>query len=338
MGRGGGGGGGSRGSFGGGGSRGSSGRSSSSGRGGGFSSGSIHRGGGNSFGGGFGGGSYHRPGGAPPPPPPHHHHYYGGGYGPRYGYAPRRSSGCLFQLVVLIAICITLVFIYSSMSGGAGGITKSTVERTPLDASYCTQVDYVHDELDWIRNESTVEKGMYNFYKKTGVQPILVITDTVNGTNSPNDNDMETYANELYDQYSPDEAHLLVLFYEYNSDSQYRIWCITGKQAKTVIDEEALNILMDYLDSYYYSDRDEDTMFGDAFSDAADRIMTVSKSPIPTIAICLTVLILAFIAFAWWKKAKAQKNLEAEQTERIIKTDLGDMKDSALNDLENKYK
>ena len=333
MGRGGGGGGGSHGSFGGsfGGSRGSMGRSSSSGRGGGFSGGG-HRGGG-SFGGGFGGGP-HRPGGGPPPP---HHHYYGGGGSYYYGSGYR--GGCLNQIAsfIFVLVFIGVVFVLLN-SSGSSSITKSTVERTPLDAAYCTQVDYVHDGLDWLRNETAVETGMRNFYKKTGVQPILVITDTVNGTNHPTDDDMETYAEALYEQYSPDEAHLLVLFYEYNSDSNYRIWCITGKQAKTVIDDEALNILMDYMDSYYYSDKSEDEMFGSAFSDAADRIMTVSKSPVVPIIICVTTIVLVVVAFNWWKKSKDQKNKEAEQTERILKSDLGDLKDDSLKDLENKYK
>lgn len=52
----------------------------------------------------------------------------------------------------------------------------------------------------------------------------------------------------------------------------------------------------------------------------------------------VTTIVLVVVTFNWWKKSKEQKNKEAEQTERILKSDLGDLKDDSLKDLENKYK
>ena len=47
------------------------------------------------------------------------------------------------------------------------------------------------------------------------------------------------------------------------------------------------------------------------------------------------------IAFSWWKKAKAQKNLEAEQMKCILNADLhttsGQSSVSSADDLESKY-
>lgn len=47
------------------------------------------------------------------------------------------------------------------------------------------------------------------------------------------------------------------------------------------------------------------------------------------------------IVFSWWKNAKAQKNLEAEQMERILDADLhtmsGQSSVSSADDLESKY-
>ena len=69
--------------------------------------------------------------------------------------------------------------------------------------------------------------------------------------------------------------------------------------------------------------------------------MTVTRSPLPSIIISIVVVIGIFIAFSWWKKAKAQKNLEAEQTERILNADLRTMSNqnsgSSMDDLETKY-
>ena len=51
---------------------------------------------------------------------------------------------------------------------------------------------------------------------------------------------------------------------------------------------------------------------------------------------CLVLLVA--LLYSWWKKAKQQKNLEAEQTKKILETDLNTFEDNELKDLENKYK
>ena len=68
--------------------------------------------------------------------------------------------------------------------------------------------------------------------------------------------------------------------------------------------------------------------------------MTVTKSPLPIIVGFIALVIIVVIAFAWWQKSKAQKNIEAEQTERILNSDLntfGSGSDPDLKDLEDKY-
>ncbi len=225
--------------------------------------------------------------------------------------------------------------------GGSGNITKSTVAREPLEKGSVVTTDYYTDELGWIKSGTKLKKGMKEFFSETGVQPYLYITDTVNGTTSPSSYDMEAYAAELYDELFEDEGHFLLLFHEYNSNSQYSMWYTCGAQAKTVMDSEACDILMDYVDKYYYSDLSEDELFSKAFDEAADRIMTVTKSPLPTIIIAIVALIGLVIAFNWWKKAKEQRNREAEDTERILNADLhtiGGSGSSDTSDLEDKYR
>lgn len=344
MGRGGGGGG--RSSGGGGGFRSSGGRMSSFGRG--SSSFGSSRGGSRSGGftprrssGGFGGGF--RPH-VPPPPP--RRPYYGYGHRP-YSHYPRRRTtggGCLSAFATLMIVFV-IILIFATMSGAFGAvnsvnsITKSTVEREKLDSSAAIVGEYYTDELGWIRSSTKLTSGMKAFYKETGVAPYLYITDTVNGTNYPSSSDMDTYANTLYDQLFEDEAHILLLFHEYEP-SEYSMWYVCGAQAKTVMDQEACDILLDYMDNYYYSDLSDEEMFSTAFEKAGERIMKVTKSPLPMIIIAIAAVVIVIILFRWWKKAKAQKNLEAEQTERILNADLktvGSQKDD-LSDLEEKYK
>lgn len=232
-------------------SRSSGGRMRSSGRGGSSFSSSSHRGGGGySSRASYGGSHYH-------------YHSGPGGYGRPYGRAS--GMGCLTQIIVFLFIIFLLFFIAAVASSGSVSITPSTVEREPLSAGSVVMTDFYTDELDWIRSGTKLEKGMRQFLKETGVQPYLYITDTVNGTVNPSSSDMEEYAAELYDDLFADEGHFLLLFHEYNSSGNYNMWYTCGAQAKTVMDKEACDILMDYVDKYYYSDLSEDELFSKAF-------------------------------------------------------------------------
>lgn len=348
MGRGGGGGGGR--SFGGGGGRSSGGRiGGGASRGGGSFGGSF---GGRSGGGGFSFGGGSRPVGGSSRPigsgpvfgfgGPAHRPSPGGGYRPQR----RRSSGCLTTVVLLFIVIVALVIIFSFLNMGAGtvvresgddSITKSTYQREPLPAGSVNETGYFTDELGWIGSRTTLTNGMESFYRETGVQPYLYITDTVNGTRSPGEADFEAFASELYDELFTDEAHILVIFHEYYS-SDYSTWYLCGVQAKTVIDQEAADILLDYLDRYYYyDDLSDEEYFARAFSDAGERIMTVTKSPWIPVLIVLGVLLIVAVAFVWWRKAKKQKNIEAQQTEEILNTPLETFGSTEAEELSKKY-
>jgi len=258
--------------------------------------------------------------------------------------APRRYQpvGCLTQILTMFLILVIFAVVISMIaSAGGGSITPSTISREPLEAGSVITTDYYTDELGWIRSGTQLKRGMKTFFKETGVQPYLYITDTVNGKHQPTAGDMEEYAAQLYDDLFQDEGHFLLLFHEYDSSGDYSMWYTAGAQAKIVMDQEACDILMDYVDKYYYSDLSEDELFSKAFEDAAERIMTVTKSPVPTIIVSIVVLVIVLVAFSWWKKAKKQRNLEAEQTEQILNADLHTFGSqnggNDLDDLESKY-
>lgn len=217
----------------------------------------------------------------------------------------------------------------------------STVQREPLPANAATIRGYITDEAGLLRSQGTAESGMINFYNKTGVAPYLYITDSINGIKYPSGSEAEAFMSELYDELFTDEAHILVLFVNPDPNTFYR-WYLCGAQAKQVIDNEAANILLDYFDSLYYDENlSNDQYFSQVFDKTAERIMTVTKSPWPVVLIVLIVvvaiIIVIAVSFNWWKKAKAQKNLEAEQTERILNTPLETFGDKNMDDLKKKY-
>ncbi|WP_313468329.1 TPM domain-containing protein, partial [Carnobacterium sp.] len=294
-----------------GGNRGGAGRSSGGGRGGGSFGGGGSSGRG-SYGGNRGssgpifrpgpifipGGSRRRYGRGPS--------YYGGGGG---------NSGCGCGTILIILFILFVLFsLFSggllfgsttSSSGGSNDITKSTIEREPLDKSSVNETAYFTDEAGWIGNQTELTKGLKYFYDKTGVQPYVYITDNIDGSTSTNvtNEEMANFANQLYDELFTDEAHLLLVFYE-PVPSQYTDYYVTGTQAKSVIDAEAGDILLDYIDRYYYDNSlSDEEVFSRAFQNAADRIMEVTKSPWITVFIVIGSVLLIGLLFIWWQRS-----------------------------------
>ena len=265
--------------------------------------------------------------------------YYGGG----------GNSGCgCGTILIIIFILFVLFSLFSggllfgntpNGSSGSNDITKSTIERMPLDKGSVNETAYFTDDAGWIGNQTELTKGLKHFYNKTGVQPYVYITDNINGSTSTNltNEEMSDFANQLYDQLFTDEAHLLLVFYEPVS-SQYMDYYVTGTQAKSVIDAEAGDILLDYIDRYYYDNNlSDEEVFSQAFQKSADRIMEVTKSPWITVFIVIGSVLLIGLLFTWWQRSKQQKNLEAKQTEEILNTPLEKYGSSEAEELAKKY-
>lgn len=340
MGRGGGGGSrGGGGSFGG--SRGGAGRS-----GGGF-------GGGRGSSGGFGGSPRGRSGPYRPSRPifiptrpfygsrPRRGRYYGTGGG---GGSGGSGSGCSTLLIVLLVIGALFYFFSSgsdSNTSGSSNITRSTIEREALPEGSVNETEYFTDQAGgWIGNQTVMTDGLRHFYNETGVQPHVYITDNINGSTSPTSEELAEFSNNLYDELFTDEAHLLLVFFQASEDDygNYMDYYVAGTQAKSVIDTEAGDILLDYLDRNYYDDSlTDEELFSNSFRDAADRMMEITRSPWITVFIILGVVALIFLLYTWWKRRQQQKDLEAKRTEEMLSKPLDTFGDSAAEELAKKY-
>lgn len=275
------------------------------------------------------------------------HYHSTGWYYPRRSHSPWgpwHLAGMMWRIVVPLVVLIVIfaVVLPVFFSSRDKNITKSTIQREKLPAEYVSETDYFYDNMEdpWVNSPQKLEQGLKQFYKETGVQPYLYLTDTIDGSSAPTDEQMAAFAEQLYDSTFKDEGHLLVIFQEYHGDGRYFVYCLAGKQAKGVFDNEAREILFDYIDAYYYSDLNTEEFFSTAFTKTAERMMAVTKetNPVIIIAILMSAVAVAVIAFKWWKARKKQKNIEAEHMERVLKTDLNEIKtDSTIQDLENKY-
>ncbi len=324
---------------------------------GGFSGGGRSgRSGGGSRGGSFGGGGF----GGPPPRPPH----YGGGnnlgssllnawllsqiFGGNRGGSNRspnqknNKGGCgiLFGLlIVLIVLSIVLLFASASMAD-ANGVDRSTIQREPL-SGVVTETGYYQDDPGWIADSEKLTAGMKYFYQKTGVQPFLYIVEEVDGDRYPSVRTLQKFAEEQYDKLFTDEGHFLLVFYD-DGEGSFNCGYTVGKQAKTVMDEQAIGILRDYLTRYYTSDMGDEEFFSTVFTKTADRIMTVTDTGLPEklmggVVIGFLGLAIVILLIYWWHRRKEQKNREAKQMEDILNTPLESFGDTDAEDLAKKY-
>ena len=256
---------------------------------------------------------------------------YSGGYKSSSGSSGASGRGKLLRYIIWGFIILSII---SSLAQAGsfgdeapvGGVTKSTVDRQKLESSSLVVSDqYFYDGLDWIKDPMTLKSGMTHFYETTGVQPFLYITDDVDG--SPTNDRLQKFTNEVYDNYFKDEAHLVVLFYEKNGS--YKSCYVTGLEAKTVVDDEAGEILLDYIDHYYYSDYDEATFFSKSFSEAADRMMRITPSYGWIALIFVLVLVIVIVLFVWWRKKKKHKLDQMKQAQDILNSDLNEFGSSS---------
>lgn len=309
------------------------------GGGGGGSHHSSHHSSSHSHSGGGGGSSYHSSRSSYS----HSSRSYGssGGYS---GGSHHSGGGCGSVFGSFIAIIIIVSFIglfIAALEGSANGniplfIERSTVNREPLPDSKCTPYEewYQDDWGDWIDDygeEDSLIHGLRYFYEKTGVQPYLWIMGE-EGKDFKYEESLEELSDIKYKElFGDDEGHLIVIFREYpNASSNYICTATPGYDAEVqVMDEQAREILLDYID-YYYTDNNltEGQFFDQAFRQAANRMMKkqlswkqigviVAVAIILVIGIIITAKIVKSRKVAVAKQKAAQARAEATQAQAV---------------------
>ena len=230
--------------------------------------------------GGFGGTGYRRSGGLGSMLPWFLLGRMGGGRRYGGGRGGCGAGGCLLPIIVMA------IFGFLFMGGQNNSTTQnshvdvreSTIQREPISEGLVNETSYYTDQVNWIVNDNELIPGLQHFYEKTNVQPHVFMTDNIDGETNPDINDVQMYTEELYDELFDDEAHALLVFFENDAYSQQVSYhTAVGKEAEKVFDDEAQEILFDYLDYYYFSDLSEESYFSTAFKDTADRMMDTSS-------------------------------------------------------------
>jgi len=205
-----------------------------------------------------------------------------------------------FTLVMLVAL---LAVSCGSNLKGSSDVKDSATRRTRLASGLVTETGFYTDNTDRLgRNNATLQKGMKYFYNQTGIQPYLYLTSSLGTPGAPDSFAMENYAEMLYTTLFRDEAHLLLLIYENEQTyAGYQASCRVGSAAEKLMDQEAVDILLEYLESAYfneeYSSSRRDQMYSDVFRNTARNIMDVKdRSPwIIALSLMLAVFVLLIV-------------------------------------------
>ena len=229
-------------------------------------------------------------------------------------------------LAAILALCGKLDF-----SAVSGSVESSTIKRRPLAKSAVTLTDYYTDSTGLVRDPSALAKGMKAFYKKTGVQPHIYFTT------SPVPD-----ADALYHSIFTDEGHFLMIYSTTeNAPAAYH----AGKQAASVMDDEALRIFRSYLHRQTGNDVFQEKAYSDAYEKTAQRIMSVTKSPLQVIltlvgiALGFLILLVAFIFFCLWRSSRRREKEKSErELQELLQNPPPKFSDSELEELEEKYK
>ena len=242
-----------------------------------------------------------------------------------------------FSSVLKVIIWGMVVWLLALFGGGSDGITKSTINRDKLHVKIDKSAGYYTDECNWIRNRTVLEKGLEAFYNSTGIMPYVYIIDNVAGDYDPSTEKLEAFAEAKYEALFDDEGHILLVFWDYGGAYEYVL--MLGCDTMELMDSEACDILFDYLDYHYYYADTEEEFFADAFKEAGERMMTVTRSPMYYILMIGGAVVIVVLLY---RANKSRKDKEAERKKRaeeILNSPLEKFGEDGdvIDELEKKY-
>ena len=208
--------------------------------------------------------------------------------------------------------------------------------RTKLDGVVSKTAYYTDEDGDWIHTASKLEKGLSHFYDKTGVQPYVYILKNGSVTST---SELETLAEKYYDQLFSDEGHFLLVFCDTgNGTFNAAYWY--GTQARTVMDDEAIQVLKNQLGNSYNTADSDEGVFSDAFYNTADVIMKAAEKQESTGnllkvgGVVVAVAAVGGIAYVVVKNKKKADEERKQRADEILNTPLEKFSDTD-KDVEN---
>jgi len=153
----------------------------------------------------------------------------------------------------------------------------------------------------------------------------------------------DDYPNDFYDSEVINLNSEFIGKMDYIEDIDY-MYGIVGSRGLTIMDQEAWDILYDYVENYWHSDLEEEDMFATAFTKAGERIMSdpnaatkMKTSVFKVLIIVVAIIIIISILRKWQKDRALQKQQEDENLKEILNTPLEKFGSKEMEDLIDKY-
>lgn len=255
-----------------------------------------------------------------------------------YSYSTDTHKGDINILWTLIGIIVIAITIGGLLFRDDGYKVKNFVPRVKLESDNEFMTDCVIDNSELFNDETAMESNLKYFYKKTGVQPIVI--SNLYNSNVNSNNDAFNWAVDYYDSnITREDALILVYFDAKNIDDEGYSAVVTGHMADSVMDAGAIEIFWNYFDRYWYDTKyDFDDIFVNTYKDTADSIMSVSKTGKDIAFMIIGLVIISVVGgtiiVVVYNKRKQAKE-KAESDERILNSDLS--KSSTGDSVLNKY-
>lgn len=258
-----------------------------------------------------------------------------------YGGGGHLSLGKLMVGMFLLFMFFTIVA--SLLNNATSSIPENTTNREKLELGYGYTNNTLTDEIGWIKNPGQLNRNLKDFYDATGIVPYIALVYRPEiPAGSPSQYD---YAEQWYTDNLTHEGYMLLMYFSTGQEESAGVdgecVLICGKQAAAVMDEEAQSIFWAYLDRYWFSDYDEDTLFASTFQQTAKHIMQRSTSGFDVMKLIVVAMILLVVVLGVLTIMKTRRKHEAEraaETERILSHPLSGPASTADEDeLLNQY-
>ena len=214
--------------------------------------------------------------------------------------------------VALVAIIATImIFWFAGMYPVAKKLDSSKVNAV-------SSQELIIDNLGWLTEDvgdkgiDEVEDALDYFYKKTGVQPMVVLSDGLKDIPGVTGSNVESQMKSLYASKFNDDGHLI--FYmdsENGADSYDNIYIYAGYAADSVINNHAQNVIYDTFDYYFFDTAvDEYELVAKTFTSSANKIMNNTGNILRMIAYGCLGITVVIVLVAVGKVIKSKKELD----------------------------
>lgn len=177
------------------------------------------------------------------------------------------STKRLFSIVTVISLLLTL------------SLSASAIEKkTKIISSEKFISDCVEDETGWFESVKNTGEGLESFYNLTGVQPWVMFM--LYDADVSSDKERQAYLEDYYlDNFLADDREDVYLFAYFDNDDggMGSLYSFAGDEAYTVMDEEADELLSDYITELWTSELSTDELVIQSFAAVAESVMSGKK-------------------------------------------------------------